>query len=137
MLGAQPAGLLPARWSDVDSDGLSRGQPRSRDGSQKKFVMAGRLFIGPWYTQIDEMTTAGESAVHNLRLGLRAANKLGGAMPVGYLPDSFGQSQDIPKLYGGFGIHNAVFWRGLPLEKNHKFFFTGAVRTVLMSSPQT
>lgn len=88
----------------------------------KKFVMAGRLFIGPWYTQIDEMTTAGESAVHNLRLGLRAANKLGGAMPVGYLPDSFGQSQDIPKIYGGFGIHNAVFWRGLPLEKNHKFF---------------
>jgi mannosylglycerate hydrolase len=88
----------------------------------KRFVKAGRLFIGPWYTQIDEMTTSGEAAVHNLRLGLKAANQLGGAMPVGYLPDSFGQSQDIPKLYSGFGIHDAVFWRGLPVEKSHKFF---------------
>lgn len=81
-----------------------------------------RLFIGPWYTQVDEFTTSGESMIHNLRAGLKAAQPLGGASPIGYLPDSFGQSQDMPKLYNGFGIQNAVFWRGLPTELEHKFF---------------
>lgn len=37
----------------------------------RQFVTAGRLFIGPWYTQIDEMVTSGESIVRNLKLGMR------------------------------------------------------------------
>lgn len=87
-----------------------------------KYVQAGRLFIGPWYTQVDEMTTSGESMVRNLQLGIRAANELGGTMNIGYLPDSFGQSQDIPKLYSGFDIKRAIFWRGMPKEKDAVYF---------------
>lgn len=89
----------------------------------KRFVSEGRLFIGPWYTQIDELITSGESIIRNLQLGLKEANSLGGAMKVGYLPDSFGQSQDMPKIYQGFGIDNAVFWRGIPRDKNARYFY--------------
>lgn len=89
----------------------------------KKFVVAGRLFIGPWFTQIDEMTTSGESIIRNLKIGMAEANNLGGTMKVGYLPDSFGQGQDMPKIYQGFGISNALFWRGMPKEANARYFY--------------
>lgn len=89
----------------------------------KKFVQTGRLFVGPWFTQIDEMTTSGESIVRNLRIGIREAEELGSAMRIGYLPDSFGQSQDMPKIYHGFDIQHALFWRGMPNEANTRYFY--------------
>lgn len=89
----------------------------------QKFVTAGRLFIGPWYTQIDEMVTSGESIVRNLKLGMRLSDALGGSMHVGYLPDSFGQGQDMPKIYNGFGINSTVFWRGFPSENDARYFY--------------
>ena len=89
----------------------------------EKFVRERRLFVGPWFTQIDELLSPGESIVRNLQLGIREADKLGGAMKIGYLPDSFGQGQDMPKIYQGFGIENAVFWRGMPKEKNARYFY--------------
>lgn len=82
-----------------------------------KWVRAGRLFIGPWYTQTDELIVTGESIVRNLSLGMKLANELGGSQNVGYLPDSFGQGADMPKIYNGMGIKDAVFWRGLPSDK--------------------
>ena len=36
----------------------------------KKLVQDGRLIIGPWYTQTDEMVVGGESIVRNLLYGL-------------------------------------------------------------------
>ncbi|MDN6626235.1 MAG: alpha-mannosidase [Pisciglobus halotolerans] len=89
----------------------------------KEFVSAGRLFTGPWYTQIDEMITSGESIIRNLRLGMQFANELGDTMKIGYLPDSFGQGQDMPKIYNGFGIKHALFWRGLPAGTNARYFY--------------
>ncbi|EPC72625.1 alpha-mannosidase, partial [Lacticaseibacillus paracasei subsp. paracasei Lpp71] len=88
-----------------------------------RFVKARRLFIGPWYTQIDEMVTSGEAIVRNLQLGHKLAADLGGVMKVGYLPDSFGQGQDMPKIYQGFDITATVFWRGMPHEKNARYFY--------------
>ncbi|WP_249958793.1 glycoside hydrolase family 38 C-terminal domain-containing protein [Enterococcus sp. LX10] len=82
-----------------------------------KLVQSRRLQIGPWYTQTDELIVSGESIIRNLNLGIELADDLGGYMAVGYLPDSFGQSQDMPKIYNGFGIHRAVFWRGLSEEQ--------------------
>lgn len=89
----------------------------------EKYVKAGRLFVGPWYTQIDEMVTSGESIVRNLRLGFKLSNELGATTKIGYLPDSFGQGQDMPKIYNGFGIKHAVFWRGLPANLNARYFY--------------
>ncbi len=77
-------------------------------------VKAQKLWIGPWYTQTDELIISGESIVRNLSLGMKMAEELGGTMKIGYLPDSFGQGKDMPKIYNGMGIEQAVFWRGLP-----------------------
>ena len=65
-----------------------------------RFVKARRLFIGPWYTQIDEMVTSGEAIVRNLQLGHKLAADLDGVMKVGYLPDSFGQghAEDLSRF---------------------------------------
>ncbi|WP_099224182.1 glycoside hydrolase family 38 C-terminal domain-containing protein [Listeria costaricensis] len=81
-----------------------------------RLVKAGRLKIGPWYTQTDELIVAGESIVRNLNLGMNLAEELGGTMKIGYLPDSFGQSKDMPKIYRGFEMEQAVFWRGVDSE---------------------
>lgn len=94
-----------------------------REEEIKNFVKAGRLFVGPWFTQIDEMTTSGESTVRNLRIGIQEAENLGNCMRIGYLPDSFGQSQDMPKILNGFGIDQALFWRGMPKEAETRYFY--------------
>lgn len=79
----------------------------------KKLIEEKKLFIGPWYTQTDELIISGESIVRNLFYGINSAKRLGGYMNIGYLPDSFGQSKDMPKIFNGFGIKNFIFWRGL------------------------
>ncbi|WP_314576357.1 glycoside hydrolase family 38 C-terminal domain-containing protein [Enterococcus gilvus] len=83
-------------------------------------VKCGKLAVGPWYTQTDELIVRGESIVRNLNIGIDLAKSLGGYMNIGYLPDSFGQSKDMPKIYNGFGIQEAVFWRGVPKESTTK-----------------
>ncbi|MGR3741894.1 glycoside hydrolase family 38 N-terminal domain-containing protein [Companilactobacillus sp. DQM5] len=89
----------------------------------KKYIKSGKLFVGPWYTQTDELIISGESIIRNLQLGMSLAKKLGGYMSIGYLPDSFGQGQDMPKIYNGFNIRRAVFWRGLPVDLTKNRFF--------------
>ena len=78
----------------------------------KKLVQDGRLIIGPWYTQTDEMIVGGESIVRNLLYGIKDTQAFGDFMKIGYLPDSFGQSAQMPQILNGFGIKHAIFWRG-------------------------
>ncbi len=78
----------------------------------KDLVQAGKLIVGPWYTQTDEMVVGGESIVRNLLYGLKDSRELGNPMMIGYLPDSFGQSEKLPQILNGFDIHRAIFWRG-------------------------
>lgn len=79
----------------------------------KKLVQAGKLIIGPWYTQTDEMIVGGESIVRNLLYGIKDSEKFGDYMKIGYLPDSFGQSAQLPQILNGFDIKHAIFWRGV------------------------
>ncbi|MBU3161533.1 mannosylglycerate hydrolase [Clostridium frigoris] len=79
----------------------------------KKLVKAGRLIIGPWYTQTDEMVVGGESIVRNLLYGFKDCEEFGAPMKIGYLPDSFGQSAQLPQILKGFDINYAMFWRGV------------------------
>lgn len=79
----------------------------------KKLVKEGRLIIGPWYTQTDEMVVGGESITRNLLYGLKDCEEFGDAMMIGYLPDSFGQSAQMPQILNGFGINRSIFWRGV------------------------
>jgi mannosylglycerate hydrolase len=78
----------------------------------ERLARAGRLQVGPWYIQPDEFLVGGESLVRNLMWGLRAAHQFGEPMMVGYLPDCFGQIAHMPAILRGFGIEDAVLWRG-------------------------
>ncbi|MQY09255.1 glycoside hydrolase family 38 N-terminal domain-containing protein [Actinomadura macrotermitis] len=79
-------------------------------------VRAGRLAVGPWQILHDEFLCSGETIVRNLELGLRRAEELGAAMPVGYLPDQFGHCAQMPQILRGAGIGHACVWRGVPAK---------------------
>ncbi|MCC9625216.1 mannosylglycerate hydrolase [Thalassospira sp. MA62] len=78
----------------------------------KRLVQANKLIIGPWYTQTDEMIVGAESIVRNLLYGIKDSKEFGPHMEIGYLPDSFGQSAQMPMILNGFGIKRSIFWRG-------------------------
>ncbi|WP_270179769.1 mannosylglycerate hydrolase [Alkalihalobacillus sp. CinArs1] len=86
-------------------------RPDQRD-RVKRLIQAGKLIIGPWYTQTDEMVVGGESIVRNLYYGMKDSKEFGEPMKIGYLPDSFGQSAQMPQILNGFDIKYSIFWRG-------------------------
>ena len=86
-------------------------KPENRE-RVKALVQAGKLIIGPWYTQTDTTVVAAESIVRNLMYGIRDCMAFGEPMKIGYLPDSFGMSGQLPHIYNGFGITRTMFWRG-------------------------
>jgi alpha-mannosidase len=92
----------------------------------KKYIRSGRIQIGPWYVQPDEFLVSGESLIRNLQLGLRQAADFGALMRVGYVPDCFGHIAQLPQILRGFGIENAVFWRGVGAEAHKSEFFWAA-----------
>ncbi len=77
-------------------------------------VASGRLLVGPWYILPDEFLVSPEALVRNLLAGRRIARRFGEAMPVGYIPDTFGHISQLPQVFRGFGLDSAVVWRGLP-----------------------
>ena len=86
-------------------------KPENKD-RVKALATAGKLIVGPWYSQTDTMQVSGESIVRNMMYGLRDCLELGEPMKIGYLPDSFSMSAQLPMIYQGFGINRAMFWRG-------------------------
>jgi hypothetical protein len=92
----------------------------------RALVAAGRLHIGPWYTQADSLLTDGEALLRNLAWGVRRADELGGHMPVGYMADQFGHAAQLPQLFRQLGIEAAVLWRGVgPERPPHAFRWLG------------
>ncbi|MGN2614143.1 mannosylglycerate hydrolase [Aliivibrio fischeri] len=78
----------------------------------RALVQANKLIVGPWYSQTDTMQVSGESIVRNMMYGLRDCLALGNPMRIGYLPDSFSMSSQLPMIYNAFGIDRTMFWRG-------------------------
>ncbi|MBF6589822.1 MAG: hypothetical protein IVW57_04730 [Ktedonobacterales bacterium] len=91
-------------------------------GRLQALAHAGRLQVGPWYLQPDEFLVGGESLIRNLQIGMRMAEPYGGAMPVGYVPDTFGHIAQLPQILRGFGLDNAVLWRGVGPEIEQSAF---------------
>ncbi|MGG1617984.1 mannosylglycerate hydrolase [Paenibacillus sp. NRS-1782] len=89
----------------------------------RRLVTDKRLMTGPWYTQTDQLVISGESMVRNLYYGMETAQKYGHAMKVGYVPDAFGQSAQMPQIYQEFGIRHFLFWRGVADNTNPKTEF--------------
>ena len=90
----------------------------------KAQMAAGKLSAGPWYILADQMLVSGESLIRNLRLGLKTTAEFGRPAMIGYCPDTFGHSQDLPRILSGFGINNAIVWRGVgEVETNPVFWW--------------
>jgi alpha-mannosidase len=79
-----------------------------------RLVGSGRVQVGPWMILMDEFMVSGETLVRDLQMGIARASELGGAMPVGYLPDMFGHVAQMPQIIRLAGLEHAVVWRGVP-----------------------
>lgn len=84
-----------------------------REAEIRALVQSGRLLIGPWFILPDEFLVSPEAMVRNLLLGQRIAQRFGAKMTVGYAPDQFGHISQLPHILRGFGMNEAVLWRGL------------------------
>ena len=78
----------------------------------RSHITAGRLLVGPWYVMPDMHLVSGESLVRNLALGHRIAERFGGVMGAGYMPDPFGHVAQMPQILAGFSLDSAILWRG-------------------------
>jgi hypothetical protein len=87
-----------------------------------RLVAAGRLQVGPWAVLPDELLVSGETLVRDLQAGIARAERLGGVMEVGYLPDSFGHTAQMPQLLASARIRHAVVWRGVPAAIDRSAF---------------
>ncbi len=87
-----------------------------------RLVRAGRIAIGPWYVQPDDVLASGEALIRNLERGIELSREFGGTMRVGYLPDSFGHTGALPVVLKGFGIDTAALMRGPGKELDRSFF---------------
>ncbi|MBP2100148.1 mannosylglycerate hydrolase [Enterococcus rivorum] len=102
--------ILDGQASLLDDYLKWRPQDRKRI---EALVHEGKLIIGPWYTQTDQLVISGESIVRNLLYGMAICETIGSYMNIGYVPDSFGQAASMPQIYRGFGIEDTMFWRGV------------------------
>ena len=89
-----------------------------REAQLKKFVLEGRLHIGPWYVLQDEYLTSGEANVRNLLYGMSKAERFGEICRIGYLPDAFGNVSQMPQLFKQAGMKAAAFGRGVSLRED-------------------
>lgn len=86
-------------------------RPENRERIEK-LIKAKKLFVVNWYTLPEINTVAPESLIRNIQMGHKMAAPLGGAMRSGYTATSYGQPSQLPQLYKGFDIPNAIFYRG-------------------------
>lgn len=95
----------------------------------RQLVRAKKLFIGPFYCLVDEFLTDRICFEKNLEIGMKIARDFGCEDFIGYLADTFGHSQNVPKILAAKGIDKCVVWRGCPDEVPADFKFNG-VNTV-------
>ncbi len=95
-----------------DYEEINPGSPRLRS-----LVSQNRIQSGPWYVLPDEFLVSGEALIRNLEKGMRVCRDMGGEpLKAGYLPDMFGHIAQMPQILQGFGIEQAVVWRGVPSD---------------------
>lgn len=78
----------------------------------RDFIEAKKLFIGPCFTLVDEFLTDRTAFEKNLEIGIKISKNFGCTDFIGYLADTFGHSQNIPKIFKQYGIDKCVVWRG-------------------------
>ncbi|HEY9760776.1 MAG TPA: hypothetical protein V6C97_36820 [Oculatellaceae cyanobacterium] len=89
-------------------------------------MASGRVEAGPWYVLADQLLVSGESLLRNLEMGLAVTRRFGQPTMIGYCPDTFGHSQDLPRILQSFGITTAIVWRGVPDMGGQSLFWWGS-----------
>ena len=91
-------------YAEINPEGYAR---------LRELIRQGRVLIGPWYCMPDEFLISGEALIRNLLRGDALCRKAG-AEPwkCGYICDIFGHMAQMPQIFRGFGITNAVLGRG-------------------------
>ncbi|MBR1754490.1 hypothetical protein IJ732_06595 [bacterium] len=89
----------------------------------RKLISQKKLFIGPFYTLVDEFLTDEDCFRKNLEIGLEYSRKMGCEDFIGYFADTFGHSQAVPLILKEFGIDKSIVWRGVPEELPSEFVF--------------
>jgi mannosylglycerate hydrolase len=79
-------------------------------------VQKGQLSIGPWYVLADQLLVGGESLTRNLHYGMKAARHLKAepALVLATVLTPLATAPICRASSNGFGIDNAVVWRGVP-----------------------
>ena len=78
----------------------------------KSLIFSKKLFIGSFYCLVDEFLTDKSCFEKNLEIGMTKAINLGCTDFIGYLPDTFGHSQNVLDILRDFGIDKCMVWRG-------------------------
>lgn len=86
----------------------------------RNLISSGRIIVGPWYTQCDTLTIKIESLIRNLEYGKRVIERFGNVMPIGYLPDVFGQNGYLPSVFKNSGITHSILQRGYSIDDANK-----------------
>jgi alpha-mannosidase len=95
-----------------------------READIRRLAKEGRISVGPWFTQMDEFLTSGESHIRNLEWGMARARQFEAEPPVaGYLPDQFGHIGQMPQILRRGGLERAVVWRGVPAAVDKTAFW--------------
>lgn len=80
----------------------------------RKYIEQGRIIIGPWYVMPDEFLISGEALIKNLQKGFDICKAYHTEpMKNGYVTDIFGHNSQFPQILNGFGIYDAVLYRGI------------------------
>lgn len=86
----------------------------------QKLIDEKRIFVGPWYTQTDTQLVSVSSIINNMYYGIYDTQHLFGTyMKIGYLPDTFGFSNQLPMIFHQFHIDKAIFWRGIDFKEQN------------------
>lgn len=91
-------------------------RPENADRLRRAFA-SGRLYTGPWFVQQDGFLVSGEAIIRNLLRGRSDCRAWGTGAQVGYAPDAFGHTSQMPQILNGFGIDNAVLFRGVTTDQ--------------------
>lgn len=78
----------------------------------RQLISEKKLFIGPFYTLVDEFLTDRTVFEKNLEIGLKISKGFGCTDFIGYLADTFGHSKNIPPILKEYGMDKCVVWRG-------------------------
>lgn len=118
---------LPVFWLDSQVAPLLdylESKPEQAE-TIRRLVQEDKLRIGPWFIQGDEHLVDGECCVRNLLLGRFHGRAFGPLKKVGYVPDQFGHTAQLPQILRKAGMDNAVFWRAIVDQTQNRLTWRG------------